>query len=101
MAEFNKGFAVKYILEQLARKNNWDSSQVVAIFIGDDKTDEDAFKVISSKRGNLILLNHYLNNLSTFFAIRCFVNELADWGSLSTRNASGPKPRIPLKTRFR
>ncbi|XP_044974833.1 probable trehalose-phosphate phosphatase D isoform X1 [Hordeum vulgare subsp. vulgare] len=104
-AEFNKGYAVKYLLEQLARKNNWDSSQVVAIFIGDDRTDEDAFKVefftISSKHGNIILLNHYLIYLSTFFAIRCFVDETADWGSLSARSASGLKRRTHWRTRPR
>ncbi|KAE8782145.1 Trehalose-phosphate phosphatase [Hordeum vulgare] len=55
-AEFNKGYAVKYLLEQLARKNNWDSSQVVAIFIGDDRTDEDAFKVLRGRDGGLGIL---------------------------------------------
>lgn len=44
-ADFNKGHAVNYLLEYLVNKNNWDRSQVLAIYIGDDKTDEDAFKV--------------------------------------------------------
>ena len=64
-ADFNKGHAVNYLLEYLVNKNNWDSSQVLAIYIGDDRTDEDAFKVIffriSSKHQNLIFLKLHLN----------------------------------------
>lgn len=40
--EWNKGDAVLYLLETLGFKN---SNDVLPIYIGDDKTDEDAFKV--------------------------------------------------------
>lgn len=40
--EWNKGNALEYLLETLGFK---DSSDVLPLYIGDDRTDEDAFKV--------------------------------------------------------
>lgn len=40
--KWNKGDALVYLLETLGFTN---SSDVLPIYIGDDKTDEDAFKV--------------------------------------------------------
>lgn len=39
---WNKGNALEYLLETLGFEN---SDHVVPIYIGDDRTDEDAFKV--------------------------------------------------------
>jgi trehalose-6-phosphatase len=43
---FTKGDAVEYLFKYLLELLQTDRSQVLAIHIGDDKTDEDAFKVI-------------------------------------------------------
>ena len=42
MIDWNKGKAVEFLLESLGLSNRDD---VLAIHMGDDKTDEDAFKV--------------------------------------------------------
>ena len=39
---WDKGLALQYLLDTLGFEN---SSEVLPIYIGDDKTDEDAFKV--------------------------------------------------------
>lgn len=41
--KWNKGDALKYLLETLGYHK---SSDVFPIYIGDDRTDEDAFKVL-------------------------------------------------------
>lgn len=46
--DWNKGKAVEFLLESLGLSNCDD---VLPIYVGDDKTDEDAFKVL--KEGNL------------------------------------------------
>lgn len=43
MIDWNKGKAVEFLLESLALGN---SDDVLPIYVGDDRTDEDAFKVI-------------------------------------------------------
>lgn len=40
--DWNKGKAVEFLLESLGLSNRDD---VLPIYVGDDKTDEDAFKV--------------------------------------------------------
>ena len=40
--DWDKGRALQYLLDTLGFE---DSSNVLPIYIGDDKTDEDAFKV--------------------------------------------------------
>lgn len=42
MINWNKGKAVEFLLESLGLRNRDD---VISIYIGDDKTDEDAFEV--------------------------------------------------------
>ncbi|TQD94614.1 hypothetical protein C1H46_019859 [Malus baccata] len=44
--EWNKGHALEYILDTLGFSS---SSDVLPLYIGDDRTDEDAFKVIRSR----------------------------------------------------
>ena len=41
LIEWDKGHALEYLLDTLG----FDSSDVVPIYLGDDRTDEDAFKV--------------------------------------------------------
>jgi trehalose-6-phosphatase len=43
--KFTKGDAVDHLFRYLLQHLNMDSSEVLAIHVGDDKTDEDAFKV--------------------------------------------------------
>ncbi|CAN0901863.1 Probable trehalose-phosphate phosphatase 4 [Linum grandiflorum] len=43
--EWDKGHAVEYFLETLGLSN----SDVIPVYIGDDRTDEDAFKVIQQR----------------------------------------------------
>jgi trehalose 6-phosphate phosphatase len=40
--DWNKGKAVEFLLESLGLS---ESEDVLPIYVGDDKTDEDAFKV--------------------------------------------------------
>jgi len=57
--DWNKGKAVEFLLESLSLSNRND---VLPIYVGDDKTDEDAFKVRRSTAG-----------------IRCYFCPPLDW----------------------
>lgn len=46
---FTKGDAVEYLFNHLLEDLKTDRSRVLAIHIGDDKTDEDAFKMLGEK----------------------------------------------------
>jgi len=50
--KWDKGKAVEYLLEAL----KLNSSEVVPIYIGDDQTDEDAFRVLKLRNGVGILV---------------------------------------------
>jgi trehalose 6-phosphate phosphatase len=43
--DWDKGKAVEFLLQSLGLN---DSENVIPIYIGDDRTDEDAFKVATS-----------------------------------------------------
>lgn len=49
--DWNKGKAVEFLLESLGLD---ESEDVLPIYVGDDKTDEDAFKVYLSSLVNLL-----------------------------------------------
>lgn len=65
---WNKGRAVEFLLESLAL-NNCDD--VLPIFVGDDKTDEDAFKVLrEGNRGYGILVSSIPKESDAFYSLK-------------------------------
>ena len=55
--DWNKGKAVEFLLDSLGLA---DSDNVLPIYIGDDRTDEDAFKV-----HNMVLIQNNLVFISS------------------------------------
>ncbi|KAI4315284.1 hypothetical protein L6164_028113 [Bauhinia variegata] len=65
--DWNKGKAVEFLLESLGLT---DRDNVLSIYIGDDKTDEDAFKVLrDSKRGFGILVSSIRKESNAFYSL--------------------------------
>ncbi|KAJ8449379.1 hypothetical protein Cgig2_002511 [Carnegiea gigantea] len=66
--DWDKGKAVEFLLESLGLS---DSEYVLPIYIGDDKTDEDAFKVLRrGNRGYGILVSPVPKETKAFFSLR-------------------------------
>ncbi|KAJ4712820.1 Trehalose 6-phosphate phosphatase [Melia azedarach] len=84
--DWNKGKAVEFLLESLGLSN---SDDVLPIYIGDDKTDEDAFKVLREKnRGYGILVSSVPKETKAFYSLRDpsevkeFLTSLVRWKKL-------------------
>lgn len=66
--DWDKGKAVEFLLESLGLSNSPD---VVPIYVGDDRTDEDAFKVLRSEsRGYGIIVSTVPKESKAFFSLR-------------------------------
>lgn len=66
--DWNKGKAVEFLLESLGLS---DSDDVLPIYIGDDRTDEDAFKVLrKGNRGYGILVSSVPKETNSFYSLR-------------------------------
>lgn len=66
--DWNKGKAVEFLLESLGLT---DRNDVLPIYIGDDRTDEDAFKVLrESNQGYGILVSSSRKESSAFHSLR-------------------------------
>lgn len=66
--DWNKGKAVEFLLESM---NLGNSEDVLPIYIGDDKTDEDAFKVLrQGNRGYGILVSSTPKESKAFFSLK-------------------------------
>ncbi|OMO52429.1 Trehalose-phosphatase [Corchorus olitorius] len=66
--DWNKGKAVQFLLESLGLS---DRDDVLPIYIGDDKTDEDAFKVLrEGNRGYGILVSPVPKESKAFYSLR-------------------------------
>ncbi|XWS61949.1 hypothetical protein CRYUN_Cryun07bG0168400 [Craigia yunnanensis] len=66
--DWNKGKAVEFLLESLGLS---DRDDVLPIYIGDDKTDEDAFKVLrEGNRGYGILVSSVPKESKAFYSVR-------------------------------
>ncbi|KAI3458028.1 hypothetical protein Pfo_014691 [Paulownia fortunei] len=82
--KWNKGDALVYLLETLGFS---DSSNVLPLYLGDDKTDEDAFKVLRSRgQGYPIIVSSVPRETSASHSLRdpsevlSFLIRLARWG---------------------
>ncbi|CAN0842019.1 Probable trehalose-phosphate phosphatase G [Linum grandiflorum] len=94
--EWDKGKAVEFLLESLGLSNR---DNVLPVYIGDDRTDEDAFKVLKEgKRGCGILVSPVAKESNAIYSLRDppevkrFLNSLVIWkrleggsGSMSNR----------------
>ncbi|CAL5082984.1 unnamed protein product [Urochloa decumbens] len=81
--DWNKGKAVEFLLDSLGLA---DSGNVLPIYIGDDRTDEDAFKVLrEDKRGFGILVSsvpkesHAVYSLVDPSEVMDFLKKLVKW----------------------
>ncbi|KAL8196188.1 hypothetical protein R6Q57_025188 [Mikania cordata] len=83
LIDWDKGKAVEFLLESLGLSN---SNDVLPIYIGDDRTDEDAFKVLrEGNRGYGILVSSVPKESKAFLSLRDtlevkeFLNSLVIW----------------------
>ncbi|XP_028795352.1 probable trehalose-phosphate phosphatase F [Neltuma alba] len=81
--DWNKGKAVEFLLDSLGLSERDD---VLAIYIGDDKTDEDAFKALRESRGGYgILVSSTRKQSNAFYSLRDpsevkkFLEMLVNW----------------------
>ncbi|WVZ57571.1 hypothetical protein U9M48_007940 [Paspalum notatum var. saurae] len=86
--DWNKGKAVEFLLESLGLNETED---VLPIYVGDDRTDEDAFKVLkASNCGFGILVSSIPKESDAFYSLKDpaevmeFLRKLAAWKEQST-----------------
>ncbi|KAJ8767634.1 hypothetical protein K2173_018192 [Erythroxylum novogranatense] len=84
--DWNKGKAVEFLLESLELN---DSDDVLPIYIGDDRTDEDAFKVLrEGNRGYGILVSSMPKETNACYSLKDptevmkFLKSLVTWKKL-------------------
>ncbi|KAF5451098.1 hypothetical protein F2P56_031394 [Juglans regia] len=85
--EWNKGHALEYLLDTLGFSN---SSDVLPLYIGDDRSDEDAFKVIRSRgQGYPIIVSSIPKDTNALYSLQdpsevlSFLLRLARWKKAS------------------
>ncbi|XP_050942920.1 probable trehalose-phosphate phosphatase C [Cucumis melo] len=93
---WNKGHAMEYYLHTLGHTNEDD---VVPLYIGDDRTDEDAFKVIQMRgQGIAILVSSIPKNTRASYSLKdpsqvlAFLLRLVRWRKLSSSSITNPLP---------
>ncbi|PUZ76921.1 hypothetical protein GQ55_1G328800 [Panicum hallii var. hallii] len=81
--DWDKGKAVEFLLQSLGLN---DSENVIPIYIGDDRTDEDAFKVLRERNcGYGILVSQVPKDTEALYSLRDpsevmgFLNALVRW----------------------
>ncbi|XP_030481171.1 probable trehalose-phosphate phosphatase D [Cannabis sativa] len=81
--KWDKGKALEFLLESLGYPN---ANQVLPLYIGDDQTDEDAFKVLRDRgQGFGILVSKFPKETNATYSlqepseVKDFLRELAKW----------------------
>ncbi|KAL3514099.1 hypothetical protein ACH5RR_026816 [Cinchona calisaya] len=87
--KWDKGNALEFLLESLGYAN---SNDVLPVYIGDDRTDEDAFKVLRKKgQGFGILVSKVPKETNASYTLQepsevmCFLKRLVEWKKSSLR----------------
>nr|GMC93251.1 probable trehalose-phosphate phosphatase J [Ipomoea batatas] len=90
--EWDKGKALEFLLESLGYANSTD---VFPVYIGDDRTDEDAFKVLREiGQGFGILVSKLPKDTQASYSLQepsevmVFLRRLVEWKRLSLRRQS-------------
>ncbi|KAK9914429.1 hypothetical protein M0R45_038210 [Rubus argutus] len=90
--EWNKGHALEYLLDTLGFSNSGD---VLPLYIGDDRTDEDAFKVIQARgQGFPIIVSSIPKDTKAAYSLHdpsevlTFLLRLARWRKASSSSRS-------------
>ncbi|XP_047955758.1 probable trehalose-phosphate phosphatase H [Salvia hispanica] len=96
--KWDKGKALEFLLESLGYANCAD---VYPIYIGDDRTDEDAFKVLREMgQGSGILVSKIPKDTNASYLLQepsevmAFLRRLVDWKRLSLRKQFMLKARL-------
>lgn len=91
--EWDKGKAVDFLLNSLGFK---DTSEVIPLYFGDDKTDEDAFKMINTtKYGCSILVSSVPKSTAAKLSLQDpsevmeFLRRLVQWRKWGSESRSG------------
>ncbi|CAL9101508.1 unnamed protein product [Musa acuminata var. zebrina] len=91
--DWNKGKAVEFLLESLGLSHRDD---ILPIYIGDDRTDEDAFKVLRDcNRGFGILVSTVPKETNAFYSLRDpsevqeFLKSLVRWKNSASSQTEG------------
>uniref|UniRef100_A0A7C9AEI0 Trehalose 6-phosphate phosphatase n=2 Tax=Opuntia streptacantha TaxID=393608 RepID=A0A7C9AEI0_OPUST len=89
--DWNKGKAVEFLLESLGLG---DCDDVLPIYVGDDRTDEDAFRVLrEGNKGYGILVSRVAKESHAFYSLKDpsevmeFLKALVTWKSSSSQPA--------------
>ncbi|KAK8966292.1 putative trehalose-phosphate phosphatase 6 [Platanthera guangdongensis] len=90
--KWDKGRAMEFLLESLGFA---DCNEVLPLYIGDDLSDEDAFKVLRNRRqGFGILVSKVPKKTSAFYSLRepsevmDFLQRLVEWRRLTLKSCA-------------
>ncbi|KAL4367356.1 hypothetical protein GQ457_05G014430 [Hibiscus cannabinus] len=90
--KWDKGKALEFLLESLGFANCTD---VFPVYIGDDRTDEDAFKILRDRgQGFGILVSKFPKDTNASYSLQepdevmDFLRRLVDWKELSVKTPS-------------
>jgi trehalose 6-phosphate phosphatase len=96
--KWDKGKALEFLLESLGFAN---SSDVLPVYIGDDRTDEDAFKVLRKRgQGVGILVTKSAKETSASYSLQDpgevmeFLLRLVEWSRIRSSLPAMIRPRV-------
>lgn len=101
--EWDKGKALEFLLAALGMDQvdgNGADDVVLPIYVGDDRTDEDAFRVLNQRGAGIgILVSKVPRETGAAYSLRDptevmdFLNRLVDWNKKQQQQQQQPQPQ--------